>query len=342
MVEPADNTRTAPFQHGGDLADAQALFVDAPKPWLDLSTGINPRPYPLPPFSIEAWTRLPGKVEEAALRTIAARYYRAPDPERVVPAPGTQVLIGLLGWLRPQGRVAILSPTYAEHAAAWARAGHTVRQVARIEALEDAEVAVLTNPNNPDGRIVDRSELLRLARGLSERGGWLVVDEAFADVVDPEISVVPDVDVGGMIVLRSFGKFFGLAGLRLGFAIAASALAQRIAGALGPWAVAGPALAVGSQALADVAWIADTRRQLTVGCAQMDRLLSKAGFSVVGGTDLFRLVETANAPQWFTRLGRAGIYVRRFADQPHWLRFGLPGTDDEWTRLSAVLAGGFA
>ena len=169
-----------------------------------------------------------------------------------------------------------------------------------------------------------------------------MVDEAFADVVDPEVSVVPDLDVGGTIVLRSFGKFFGLAGLRLGFAIAAPALAQRIAGALGPWAVAGPALAVGSQALADVAWIADTRSQLSTAASRLDRILSNSGLPVVGGTDLFRLVESENAPQWFNRLGHAGIYVRRFADQPHWLRFGLPGTEDEWTRLSAVLAGGFA
>ncbi|MCI0431693.1 MAG: threonine-phosphate decarboxylase CobD [Rhodospirillales bacterium] len=342
MAEPDDSARTAPVQHGGDPADAQALFADAPTPWLDLSTGINPRPYPLPPFAIEAWTRLPGKVEEAALRAIAARSYRAPGPERVVPAPGTQVLIGLLGWLRPQGRVAVLSPTYAEHAVAWARAGHTVRQVAGIQDLADADVAVLTNPNNPDGRMVDRSELLRLARAKAERGGWLVVDEAFADVVDPDVSVAPDVDAGGVIVLRSFGKFFGLAGLRLGFAIAASALAGRIAGALGPWVVAGPALAAGSQALADLAWIADTRRWLAAASPRMDRLLAGAGFSVIGGTDLFRLAESANAPAWFNRLGRAGIYVRRFADRPDRLRFGLPGTEDGWTRLAAALTGRLA
>ncbi len=342
MAEPDDSARTARVQHGGDLADAQALFAGTPTPWLDLSTGINPRPYPLPPFATEAWTRLPGKAEEAALRAVAARSYRAPGPERVVTAPGTQILIGLLGWLRPKGRVAVLSPTYAEHAAAWARAGHTVRQVARIEDLADADVAVLTNPNNPDGRMVDRSELLALARRQVQRGGWLVVDEAFAEVVDRDISVARDVDAGGVIVLRSFGKFFGLAGLRLGFAIASSDLAGRIAGALGPWAVAGPALAAGSQALADRAWIADTRRWLVAGAARMDHLLVGSGFSVIGGTGLFRFVESANAPAWFNRLGRTGIYIRRFADRPDRLRFGLPGTEDGWTRLAAALAGGFA
>jgi cobalamin biosynthesis protein CobC len=338
MIEPHDSAGAAPLQHGGDLADAQALFVDAPRPWLDLSTGINPRSYPLPRFSMEAWTRLPGKAEEAALRAAAAQYYRAPGPDRAVAAPGTQVLIGLLGYLRPQSRVAVLSPTYAEHAAAWARAGHAVRQVTRIEALEDCEIAVVTNPNNPDGRIVQRAELLRLAGVLAKRAGWLVVDEAFADVADPAISVVPDVDAGGLIVLRSFGKFFGLAGLRLGFAIANPTLAQRISGALGHWAVAGPALATGSQALADRAWIADTRRHLAAVSAGMDRLLAGAGLSVVGGTDLFRLIESENAPQWFNRLGRAGIYVRRFADQPRWLRFGLPGNEEALARLAAALA----
>jgi cobalamin biosynthesis protein CobC len=338
MVEPDNSAGAAPLQHGGDLADAQALFVDAPRPWLDLSTGINPRSYPLPRFSMEAWSRLPGKAEEAALRVAAAQYYRAPGPDRVVAAPGTQVLIGLLGYLRPQSRVAVLSPTYAEHAAAWARAGHAVRQVTRIEALEDCETAVVTNPNNPDGRIVQRAELLRLAGVLAKRGGWLVVDEAFADVADPAISVVPEVDAGGLIILRSFGKFFGLAGLRLGFAIANPTLAQRICGALGPWAVAGPALATGSRALADTAWIADTRRHLAAVSAGMDRLLAVAGLSVVGGTDLFRLIESENAPQWFNRLGRAGIYVRRFADQPRWLRLGLPGNEEALARLAAALA----
>jgi cobalamin biosynthetic protein CobC len=234
--------------------------------------------------------------------------------------------------------VAVLSPTYGEHAAAWKRAGHIVRQVTRLEALEDADIAVVTNPNNPDGRIVQRSDLLRLAGTLAQRGGWLVVDEAFADVADPATSVVPDVDGGEIIVLRSFGKFFGLAGLRLGFAIANPILARRISGALGPWAVAGPALATGAQALADTDWIAETRRRLAVASARMDHLLAGAGLSVVGGTDLFRLVESENAPQWFNRLGRAGIYVRRFADQPRWLRFGLPGSEEAWTRLAAAFA----
>jgi cobalamin biosynthetic protein CobC len=337
MAEPDDSAGAA-LQHGGDLADARAQFAHAPRPWLDLSTGINPRSYPLPCFPMEAWTRLPGKAEEGTLRAAAARCYRASDPDRVVAAPGTQVLIGLLGYLRPQSRVAVLSPTYAEHAAAWRQAGHALREVTRIEALEDCDIAVVTNPNNPDGRIVQRSDLLRLAGALAQRGGWLVVDEAFADVADPAISVVPEVDAGEIVVLRSFGKFFGLAGLRLGFAIANSALARRISGALGPWAVAGPALATGAQALADSDWIADTRRQLTAASARMDHLLAGAGLPVVGGTDLFRLVESENAPQWFNRLGRAGIYVRRFADQPRWLRFGLPGNEGAWTRLAATLA----
>ena len=287
---------------------------------------------------MEAWTRLPGKAEEGTLRAAAARYYRASGPDRVVAAPGTQILIGLLGYLRPQSRVAVLSPTYGEHAAAWKRAGHIVRQVTRLEALEDADIAVVTNPNNPDGRIVQRSDLLRLAGTLAQRGGWLVVDEAFADVADPATSVVPDVDGGEIIVLRSFGKFFGLAGLRLGFAIANPILARRISGALGPWAVAGPALATGAQALADTDWIAETRRRLAAASARMDHLLAGAGLSVVGGTDLFRLVESENAPQWFNQLGRAGIYVRRFADQPRWLRFGLPGSEEAWTRLAAAFA----
>ncbi|HZH27995.1 MAG TPA: threonine-phosphate decarboxylase CobD [Azospirillaceae bacterium] len=323
-------------RHGGDAGEASRLFPRAPGPWLDLSTGINPIPYPVGPLPSETWTRLPGSNELDRLRRAAASAYGVPDAGCVVAAPGTQILINLLPRLRPPGRVAVLGPTYGEHAPAWAAAGHRVDTVREAAALEDVDVAVVVNPNNPDGRALRPDRLHRLADALGRRGGLLVVDEAFADV-SPEVSVAGGIATDGLVVLRSFGKFHGLAGLRLGFALASGPLAARIEDALGPWAVSGPALAIGAAALSDAAWAAATRARLAADARCLDGLLHDAGLDVVGGTALYRLVASDFALEWFTRLGEQGIYVRRFDHDSRLLRFGLPGTEADWRRLGAAL-----
>lgn len=342
MAETASGTKTQVLPqvlHGGDLDAARAAFPNAPEPWVDLSTGINPWPYPLPVIPDTAWTRLPGRAEEEALRIAAASYYGAPSAGHAAAAPGSQALIQMLPRLRGRGRVNVLAPTYAEHARAWAAAGHAVRTVGRIEDLDgdlDGDVAVIVNPNNPDGRIVGRADLLALAGRFAERGGWLVVDEAFADVA-PQASVADAVDQPGLIVLRSFGKFFGLAGVRLGVALAAPALAADIRDAFGPWAVPGPALAVAVRALADDSWIAATRRRLDDAAANLDLRLSALGLSVMGGTALYRLARHTHATQIVNALGRSGVLVRRFEEHPDWLRFGLPPDAEAQQRLIRVI-----
>ena len=239
----------APIAHGGDLGALRLAFPDAPDPWLDLSTGINPVPYPVPPVEASAWTRLPEAAEVQALRAAAAAAYGAPDAAHVVPAPGTQILIETLPRLLAPTRVAVLGPTYAEHAAAWARAGHTVAEIAELAEAGEARVVVVVDPNNPDGRTHPLAARRALAGALGARGGLLVADEAFADL-EPGHSLCPHA-APGLVVLRSFGKTYGLAGLRLGFAVADPGTAARIAAALGPWAVSGPALAIGTAALSD-------------------------------------------------------------------------------------------
>ncbi|WP_445599775.1 threonine-phosphate decarboxylase CobD [Azospirillum sp. A39] len=336
MAQTHDGTKHGMVLHGGDLDAARAAFPGAPEPWLDLSTGINPWPYPLPPLPADAWTRLPGRAAEEGLRAAAAAAYGAPSPAHVAAAPGSQALIQLLPRLRPRGDVAVLGPTYAEHARGWAAAGHTVRTVATADAAADADVLVVVNPNNPDGRVVPSAVLLDLAGRMAARGGWLVVDEAFADVA-PDASVAAAADRPGLVVLRSFGKFYGLAGLRLGFALAPPPLAAAVRDAAGPWAVAGPALAVGTAALADRAWGERTRRRLAAAAAALDRRLAAAGLTVEGGTPLFRLVRDARAPALFAALGAAGILVRRFAERPDRLRIGLPADDAAAARLEAAL-----
>jgi cobalamin biosynthesis protein CobC len=333
----------AAYRHGGDLTAAQAAFPDAPQPWIDLSTGINPWPYPVPPVPAQAWARLPGKAAEDALRRAAAAAFAVPGDDMVLAAPGTQALIQLLPRLTADAStagatVAVLSPTYAEHAAAWRAAGRSVAEDSCF-AQADADIVVVVNPNNPDGRVIDTQTLLRRAETQAARGGFLIVDEAFADMT-PEASVARHVgrpDRPGLIVLRSFGKFFGLAGARLGFLLAEPAMIRRAAAMLGPWAVSGPALTVGATAYSDAAWIAATRENLAAAAARLDHLLIEKGYRVVGGTTLFRLIDCGNGTALFEKLARAGIWSRPFVKLPACVRLGLPPDDAAFARLADAL-----
>jgi cobalamin biosynthetic protein CobC len=317
--------------HGGNLEAATLRFGNPPDGWLDLSTGINPLAYPVSDLPEACWTRLPSS--DKRLREVAASAYKAPSPGLIVPAPGTQALIKRLPELFSHRReVAIFSPTYAEHAYAWKACGHEVREVRAVEEVSEAAIAVIVNPNNPTGRIFSPAKLL----DLSQRLDLLVVDEAFADIA-PELSIASEVADRNIVVLRSFGKFFGLAGLRLGFAIANKTISERLREKLGPWAVSGAAIEIGVQALSDQPWIATTRTRLAQGQKRLDKLLISYGLKILGGTELFRLAEQADAQGVYEKLGNAGILVRPFAEHPTWLRFGLPGPETDWLRLENAL-----
>ena len=312
--------------HGGDLGDVRRRHPNAPQPWIDLSTGINPLPYPVADLPADSWSRLPSHTAEQTLIAAAAQRYRC-QPGQLIAAPGTQALIQILPRLVPRSRVAIVGPTYAEHELNWRRHGHDVRVVAD---LETADVVVVVNPDNPTGRLLPPQALRAVTARL------LVVDEAFIDLLPHEASLaghLPD----NAIVLRSFGKTYGLAGLRLGFAIAPTPLAARLRDELGPWAVSGPALAIGAAALTDDAWLRDTAARLAGDARKLDSLLVSAGFTVLGGTPLFRLASHPEAQEKVGDLARHGLHVRAFADRPTCVRFGLPHGDEEFRRLSAAL-----
>lgn len=326
------------MKHGGDLSEAMAQFGGAPEAWLDLSTGINPNPYPLPPLPNDVWQRLPSRDNEAALLAAARRAYAVPDDVGIVTAPGTQALIQWLPHLAQRGAVAIVSPTYNEHAAAWRLAGHEVIAIGAIEEMPEAiRHAVIVNPNNPDGRVIDHVMLARIAEIVALRGGMMVIDEAFVDL-DPAISAVVLCKDWPVVVLRSFGKFYGLAGLRLGFAIGPQSLIAQVREAMGPWICSGPALVVGRAALDDDRWANETREILREQAAKLDAVLQAAGFAAVGGTTLFRLVRHPHASAYHTALARRQIWCRRFDWAGDLLRFGLPPDDAALDRLARALA----
>lgn len=326
------------MKHGGDLAEAVARHGGTREQWLDLSTGINPRPWSIANFDDGLWQRLPSHSDELALQEAARAAYAVPEQVALVAAPGTQALIQWLPHLAPAGAIAIVGPTYAEHQQAWRNASREVVTIASLDELpDDVRHVLIVNPNNPDGRIASHDALAAAAQKLTARGGWLVIDEAFADV-DPAISAASLAEQWPVVILRSFGKFYGLAGVRLGFALAPAAIADRLALALGPWSCSGPALAIGAAALRDQTWAEQTRARLRVEAAALDQVLIDAGLALVGGTSLYRLVRSPQALELHAALARQRIWCRCFDWSAELLRFGLPADQAGLARLAAALA----
>ena len=323
--------------HGGQLQAAAAMFGAPAEGWLDLSTGINPRPYPVPTLAPALWARLPDADLFQAARQAARACFGAPPGAGIAEAAGSQVLIQALPLLVARSSVAVVGFTYAEHARCWRAAGHEVAEIGGLDEIGGHRVVVLAHPNNPDGRLYAPERLAALAKRMAAAGGLLVVDEAFADVV-PGCSLAAHAGGPGLCLLRSFGKFFGLAGLRLGYLVAEPALAAAMEAHLGPWRVSGPALEIGRRAMGDEAWIAAARRTLAEAAARLDQLLQDAGLRILGGTDLFRLAECADAEALHAALARRGILTRRFAARPRWLRVGLPADETAEQRLANGLA----
>jgi cobalamin biosynthetic protein CobC len=323
--------------HGGDLAFASARYGRPAGGWLDLSTGINPVPYPAEAITAADLARLPDRAALDGLLAVARSVYGISSEVALIAVPGSETAIRLLPMTVPTSKVAIVGPTYGSHLRAWREAGRPTVEVASLAAVPaDASIVVLANPNNPDGWILAPEALADGGRRLAERGGHLIVDEAFADLF-PAMSIAPHLAGIPAIVLRSFGKFFGLAGLRLGFVAGPPAIIARLAGLLGDWPVSSAAIAIGSAALADRAWQETARARLRRDMARLRALLATGGVAVVGGTDLFSLVESGSAAALHAALAGRGIWTRAFADRPDRLRIGLPA-ESGFERLRRALA----
>ncbi|MDT0577104.1 threonine-phosphate decarboxylase CobD [Croceicoccus sp. F390] len=322
--------------HGGQIDAMAAAFPNAPLPWVDLSTGINPFSYPLPPISREAWATLPTARDRERCEVAMAAAFGC-DRAHCRAVPGTELVIRQLPTILSGRRVVVRSRSYADHAVSWSAAGAEVNAVDDpLDHLDHADVVVLVNPNNPDGMRwpIERIEGARAE--LASRGGWLIVDEAYADL-EPALSVSSMAGREGLVVLRSFGKFFGLAGVRLGAALGPPVMLSEITDRLGSWDVSGPALSLGAHAYSNLQWHDAARARLRTACKDLSCLIAKVGIEELGGTDLFRFVRVPDADKVWKVLANRGIAVRRFREDSRHLRIGLPDFD-ALIRLADVLS----
>ncbi|MCW8889080.1 MAG: threonine-phosphate decarboxylase CobD [Sedimenticola sp.] len=323
MLEHGGRLRAVAREQGIPLAD-----------WLDLSTGINPISWTPPSVPVSIWQRLPE--DEDGLEEAASSYYGCGN---LLPVPGSQSAIQALPQLRPRSVVGIINPIYQEHPQAWMNHGHEVLSfpVSQVDDyLRQLDVLVLCNPNNPDGRFITKTTLLGWANSLSEKGGWLIVDEAFMDTLPDAASVLDKAVYPGLIVLRSLGKFFGLAGARVGFVMAEETLLIRLKALIGPWSVAGPSRWIACQALADKSWQKEMKVTLARQAARLEQLLTRAGFSGHGNTGLFYYIESPDAEFIYRGFLKSAILVRHFPALGA-IRFGLPGPEEDWTRFEKAL-----
>ncbi|MDO5622206.1 MAG: threonine-phosphate decarboxylase CobD [Paracoccus sp. (in: a-proteobacteria)] len=328
MTQPQSPKR----DHGGDLDRAKAEWGDAgdwPGPWIDLSTGINRQPWPVPALSAQAWQALPEASAVTRLQQVAAERFCC-NFGQVLPVAGASAAIQLVPGLRAPGRAAVLWPSYNEHGAALRAAGWQVDHVPALDDLIGADLAVVVNPNNPNGHEYAPESL----RELAGRVGFLIVDESFCDP-RPDLSISSDIP-RNTLVMRSFGKFWGLAGLRLGFTLGTPDLLTELAERAGPWSVSGPALEIGAQALADHEWAIDATWSLAEGANLLDSLAFRAGWSLVGGTHLFRTYHTPDAAATQATLAQHRIWSRIFPYSRNWLRLGIPARH-EWSRVTTAI-----
>lgn len=325
------------FLHGGNLDEAARYYGHHLEDMTDLSTGISPLSYPLASAQVDStdWQALPRKTEENNLISVARRAYNSSKTADICLGPGSQSLLQAAARLMDSAcTVWIPAPTYSEHGRVWQQAGHKV--VTSADMPQDARCAVIVNPNNPDGRVYDRDVLLQLADMLYQKGGFLLLDEAFIDC-NPALSLMTSADVKGLVILRSLGKFFGLAGLRVGFAAGHKDIITHLRRQIGPWPLATPSITAATYALNDEKWAHMHRRELAILLDRLQQILDASQIKIIGQTGLFITVSDPNARALHALLAGQAIWVRAFEYEPEWLRFGLTADETVFHKLIACL-----
>ena len=321
------------LEHGGHLISAAEHYNIPLEQWVDLSTGINPNGWPIPKIPLQYWQRLPEANDGLVLA--AKTYYQC---HSILPIAGSQAAIQALPLLRKKSIIGILPLAYEEHGYSWEKAGHTVIKLTNEQIdsqLDTLDVLIIINPNNPTAQQFDKETLLSWQQQLAKRGGWLIIDEAFIDTT-PSKTLSNHPPTNGLIILRSIGKFFGLAGIRCGFILGTPQLLSQLNEILGPWAVSNPSRYIATRALLDTQWQQKTRQSLKQQSTRLAKILIKNGLTPNGKTDLFLWVKMPEAENIHQNLAKQGVLTRLFK-QPPSLRFGLPKDEDEWLKLRSIV-----
>ena len=266
--------------HGGDVETASKYFSIAKENWLDLSTGMNPLSYPVCELPQAIFEELP--YVSAEFCSAVTKYYGMPNWLAV---NGSQSVIqSLPSVLNEKQLFPILLPDfgYKEHQKHWQKTNElafysSLNEKKAISSIHEAlgrnnqQHVLVINPNNPTAAMISAEQLLAIAERLAD-GAHLVVDEAFMDF-SPECSLLKHEIPENVVVMRSFGKFFGLAGLRLGFVFSSNKeILHSIDERLGLWQVNNPAQFIANKALADEKWIKDRQAKIVIMKQAMHKL----------------------------------------------------------------------
>jgi cobalamin biosynthetic protein CobC len=337
-MNKANNESTTTLIHGGQLNNVAKLFKRPLNEWLDLSTGISPISYPIPSIPQIIWQQLPQTSN--GLIEAAKRYYGTGN---IITTSGSQAVIARLPSLylnytkRLPNKIDVWLPVvgYKEHERSWHDAGFNIKRYQNLPTFKDLKlnaIVVVINPNNPTGELHQQHTLKALLKTVESLSGWLIIDEAFMDVITPNQTLIDLSTNKHLFVLRSIGKFFGLAGIRIGFLSAHSMWLLKLQQLSSPWEVNGPAQFIAEQALKDHTWQSAQRKTLIALSIKLEMLLTETFADStnnclknieVSGCGLFKTLVHPQATEIYQKFCHQGLYVR-LCDENNALRFGIP------------------
>ena len=323
------NNKDLNIQHGGDIDLAIKKYGGEREDWIDLSTGINGASYPWQESINVELRNLPSNKILMQLEKAAARAYKIAECTETAAVSGAQQIINLLPLcLKSCNSVAILGPTYNEYEKAFKRSGTKTKTVSETSELSLSDIAIIVNPNNPTGKVIADETLA----GLSKKVRILIIDESFK-----MFSSRRTLNFSNIIQINSLGKFFGLAGVRLGFVSGPSDFIKEVKEMLGPWPVSSLAAEIGIVALNDKVWISEMEKILVTESNALHEACNSRNWELVGRTFLFHTYATSSCLEVEKQFAAHGIWVRTFDYSETWVRLGIPTSENAWTRVKQAL-----